>query len=437
MIYELLIIVFLLWIIAIGVTKELFSPCAMLCESYIIAILCAIYNIENWQINLHSNTFFIIVLGLLSFFIISLFMSMLKRRNEKLEKIKLEFIAPDKNMINLLSLISFTIFVIYLTCFLKGVGSFSNLEQFSDAMRLYRYKVTALDEESIPTIINFLSKFCRALAYVYSYIIINNLLYIKQNNHKGKDKNFIKYILGIIIYIPMTFMGGGRFDLIVYFLTCIVIWNFLYRKSSGRTLNIKNVFKIVGIFIGIILVFSMSRSLVGRKNESKTLDYVTQYFGGSIHIFDMYMQEDVEFNKVIGQELFSGLRKFLSQIKLLPKAEVSSELGMFRETSDGFVIGNVYTGFRKMHHDFGVIGVVLFQGVLAIIFNSLYYKVVYNRKNNIISKELLVYGVLTYCLMLHSYSEFFFSTIISFNYFFVFVMIFIIRRCLLYYKVKI
>ncbi len=434
-IYELFIVVLLLWLISVIITKEIFSPCALILVSYILAILCAIYNIENWQINLHNNTFLVILVGLLSFFITSMIISVFMRKNNKMEVLKLTYINVDQNMVFLLNLISFVIFCIYTIYFFKGVGSFSGFEQFSKAMTSYRYRVKFLDEEYIPTIINFLSKFCRALAYVYSYILINNSIYSKQNNLKMKK--YKKYILGIMIYIPMTFMGGGRFNLIIFILNCIVIWNFLYRKSSGKTLNFKNLFKVVILLIIVIGIFSISRSLVGRTSKSGMLDYVTQYFGGSIHIFDMYMQEDYEFNGVIGQELFSDLRKFMTQIKILPISNIPSDVGNYRATSDGVIIGNVYTGFRKMHHDFGVIGVIFFQSILAIIFNYLYYKIVYNKKNDIISKELLVYSVLSFCLILHSYSEFFFSTIISFNYFFVFFMIFIIRYCLLKYKIKI
>ena len=43
-IYELLITVVILWIVSIAVRKDLFSPESLLCISYILAIVCAIYN---------------------------------------------------------------------------------------------------------------------------------------------------------------------------------------------------------------------------------------------------------------------------------------------------------------------------------------------------------------------------------------------------------
>ena len=46
-IYKLLIIITFFWILSIIIRKDLFSPESMLCLSYIFAIICAIYNIDN------------------------------------------------------------------------------------------------------------------------------------------------------------------------------------------------------------------------------------------------------------------------------------------------------------------------------------------------------------------------------------------------------
>ena len=70
-IYELLIVIVILWIFVIIINKDLFSPSSLLCLSYIFAVICAIYNIDNWKINLHYNTFFVIVIGIISFLLSS------------------------------------------------------------------------------------------------------------------------------------------------------------------------------------------------------------------------------------------------------------------------------------------------------------------------------------------------------------------------------
>lgn len=70
----------LFWILSIIIRKDLFSPESMLCLSYIFAIICAIYNIDNWKINLHQNTFYVVTFGIFSFWVISLMFYLLQKK---------------------------------------------------------------------------------------------------------------------------------------------------------------------------------------------------------------------------------------------------------------------------------------------------------------------------------------------------------------------
>lgn len=61
------------------------------------------------------------------------------------------------------------------------------------------------------------------------------------------------------------------------------------------------------MLIAVVLVtvlFSVSRSWVGRTNESGMLEYVTTYAGGSIQLFDLYMQDPEPPSNVFGKETF-------------------------------------------------------------------------------------------------------------------------------------
>lgn len=421
------------------ISKDIFSPSSLLCLSYILSVLCAIYNIDNWRINLHYNTFGLIIIGLLSFVITSLFIKIIKgnKKNLNNEKSnsKLSFVNTNKKILIFLNLVSICIFGIYMFYFIKAVGVITSFEEFSNAMEVYRSKTMFGDFDFIPTSVNFFSKFCRALAYVYSYIIINNMIYLRMMQKNVKFKNLSYLILGVIIYIPLTLMTGGRFDLISYFIFDIILWSILYKKFNEKNINVKLVIKIVLIIIGLILVFSTSRTLVGRTSESETMEYVTEYFGGSIEILDMYMQEEHTYNGVFGQELFAGARKLLNQFNVLSKLDKSEDAGEFRTIYNGKVIGNVYTGFRKMYHDFGISGVIIFQSMMAIIYNIMYYNIKNRNSKRCISMRILSYACINFCLVFHSYSETFFSTVLSFNYFALFAMMYFIRFCIL--KVKI
>ena len=436
-IYELLIIVIIFWIISIFVRKDLFSPESLLCLSYIFAIMCAIYNIDNWGINLKYNTLVIIIVGIFSFFCTSMIYFLFhKKKGVKNITKRLSWIELNSGKLLFLNFVSLIIMIIYSVYFIKAIGGFSALSNFSYSMEMYRSKTMIYNMVLIPSWINFLTKLCRAICYVYTFVLINNLIINKNAVNKSKI-NFLPYLIGIITYIPLTLMSGGRYDLIVYVIYIIVIFSILFTINNQKKLNPLKILKIGLILIAVMLIFSSSRNLVGRTSESSSLDYVTEYFGGSIEIFDQYLQENYEKADYFGQETFAGIRKLLFQLKFIDEQGLSEGATEFRKTSNNKVIGNVYTGFRKPYHDFGIIGMIILQAFLAIIFNKLYYNCFYKKEKNGISFRIIITGTIFYCLVLHSYSEAFYSTVVSFNHLMLFLIIYVLIKFLENIEVKI
>ena len=435
LLFLLCIIVLIFLLFSLILTRDIFSPSSVLCESYLLAILCAIYNVDLWDFEIHTNTFLVILVGLIAFIIPSFLFVLIriKRKNHKCVK-KISYIDFPASTINLLTMVSLIIFIVYIYFFLKAIGNFSSFSEFSAKMEYYREMTQFSGIDYIPTLVNFLSKYCRALAYICTYILINNILYCKFN--KMKMRKFINIIIPIFIYIPLSLTSGARFDLIVYFITCLIIFSILYKKIYKKNLNIKKLIKIVIIIFVILFAFSQSRTLVGRTSKSDTITYISSYFGGSIASFDMYIQDVASGIKTNGKELFFGIYKFLNQLGI-SNINSSSDSMEFRVADSGVLIGNVYTGFRKMHHDFGLGGLIFFQVLLACIFNMLYYSISdKNSEKNKIDLEILIYADIMYCLFLHSFSEFFYSTILSFNYMSIFIIMVLIRFALNKIKVK-
>lgn len=437
-IYKLLAVIIVFWIMSIIIRKDLFSPDSIICLSYIFAIICAIYNIDNWGINLHKNTFNLIIYGIFSFLITSLvfYLFQKKRTISSITK-KMQYITVKKYKLVILNVISLLILVIYSTYFIKAIGGIGALSNYSKAMELYRSKTMFHHITLIPSWINFLSKFCRAICYIYTYILINNALINKNYTKKIHQKNKFEYIFGIMLYIPLTLMSGGRYDLIVLILYSLVLLTILYTIENKKRLKTGKILKIGLVLMIVLIGFSSYRGLVGRTSESTTLDYITEYFGGSIEILDQYLQEKREKPPYFGQETFAGIRKLMYQIKILDEQGISEDIAEFRMTYSKKVIGNVYTGFRKPYHDFGIPGVTILQSLLAFIFNILYYSCFYKKDKYNISFRIIVTSTLFYCLALHSYSEAFYCNVLSFNYLMFFIIMAITIRFIERVEIKI
>ena len=63
-IYLLLELIILIFLISLVITRDIFSPACVMCETYILATVSAIFNIDKWNINLHNNTVKTILFGI-------------------------------------------------------------------------------------------------------------------------------------------------------------------------------------------------------------------------------------------------------------------------------------------------------------------------------------------------------------------------------------
>lgn len=441
--FELFFIVIILFLITINITKDLFSPSSIILLSYILSILCFIINMKDWNYDIHYNTVIIIVVGLLSFLITSFIIRVnrhalkddIQGNSEDNKFIVREIDVPKVNLL-IANTVSLSIMLLYFYFFIKSIGGISKIFDTSNMIN-YRYNLAFKKISSIPTLVNFLTKYCRALSIVYAYILINNLAVNKFNFKEIKfNTNFLYLINGILIYIPLPLMSGSRFDLIVLLITMFMIGYIMLKQYYNYKIKLYSLVKIIVVFIIVLILFSEARYIVGRTNNSNTVKYISSYLGGSIVSFDMYLQEKHVAKQYVGQEIFEGIRKFMLQISLISETEKQSTIGEFRQMPNGIVIGNVYTAFRKMYNDFKYVGVIVLQWLMAIIYNKMYYSLFSKKSTNIVDNRLIICSSIYYALFLHSYSEFFFSTILSFNYLMILLFVYVIEKFLFRIKIK-
>ena len=86
MIYTLFILLIIILLVSYFFTKDIFSPPCMICESYVLAVYCAILNIDKWDISLSEKTLFIIFYGVLIFVITYFACSLLSKYKKQKEK---------------------------------------------------------------------------------------------------------------------------------------------------------------------------------------------------------------------------------------------------------------------------------------------------------------------------------------------------------------
>lgn len=412
-VYFLVIITFIMFIFVLLYDKDLLSPSAMICESFLISLLVLSVNINEWSVNLSMKTIAIILIGNLVFVITSIvYQYMLKKKgNKKIVERKNKPIEIDNINFNILLIFSIIAAVVYVYYFYQSVGGFTNFTELSKAINYYRVSVSydLGDAREIPTIVTQLIKVIKVFSLISIYIYINNHFYNKQSEIKVENK--FRYIVPMLLFIPLSLLTGNRSELSTIIIAIVVMWNFTSMRY-GYKLNLKKIQKFGALFIIAILMFSMTKNITGRTSESDGFDYFSIYFGAPIELLDLYVKEPPEKSDMIGKETFWSLNNTLMQLKGEDGYQIHLEVRYINNVK----LGNVYTAYRNMYQDFGFFGLIVLQIVVSVIFTKMYVKIKTMRCNGKVSIYELMYALMVHVLLFYSFSEQFFNSVISINY---------------------
>lgn len=407
MIYFLLFLIIIIFLVVLVNDKNLFSPSSIMCESYILAVLCAIINIDKWNISISVKTFQIIIIGILSFIIPSFFVLHCyfnKNDNDSQKSGKYNY-CINKQIYLILIALQFAALILYLYYVIKTIGGIGNVFRLSEILHDYREGTSYGDLESlVPTYVNQLVK----ISQVVSYVSLYNIFYEKMIKKTRNDCLFLN-IVSIVLFIALSLLSGGRYKMIAFFLAALVMGYTIFKKMTNKGINIKNILKIFLLIVAIVLCFSKTRTLVGRTNDDDLVSYVSSYFGGSIQLLDLYLKNPIENDGIFGKESFYALNNTLAKFDIIPKYRMHLE---FR-SSNGVVIGNVYTAFRCFYHDFGIIGVVILQALLSIIWTCWYKRIIKQSDMSKFDSSFIFYCMFINCLFFSSYRDNFFSSTMS------------------------
>lgn len=422
MIY-LLLIVFLsmLYLTFEKFDKDIVAPPVVLVAGYTLSIACATVNVKNWAIDLHVNTFFVLVYGTLLFVVTGYIVKKwMEKKYTCLEvNIKQKLTPISINTKYLYVYIAFQILVmlIWIWNIYSVTDSLGNYESFSERMVAFReWSSYGTDwiNNYLYVIINQFNQISTNSPYLFLYIIVYNYFVNKNLN----DTTFL--FISIILSIIEMLLTGGR-GIVVYLVFSFglyyVSFYFFFYKSHIM-IDRKKILEIC--LIGIIgaLLFYYIKGAVGRGTEDidvkNLIPYITMYAGGSIQLLDMFLQDPIDVSNIWGKEVFYGLNSQLIRMEILDIEPYIPHLE-FRIATTGASLGNVYTAYRSYIYDFGFIGLTVLPVIFSTIVNSLYYNVLYKSNNCIINYKLLFYSLVFPAIFFDFARCIFYSSICSFT----------------------
>ena len=410
-IFLLLFFTILLFVFAYCISgRDILSPSSVMCIMFIISTMFAILNIRNWNIDYCLDSWIILLCGMFVFIIAESIMHAIVLPRHYPQSTKAEnCIQPIlvQKIVLIMAIIFDTIVLIWFYAEIKrivfeygfqstGVGIFGS----------YRTIITSLNQRSDSTvrltgiILNQMIKLLHAMGYVSLYILLNNL-FIK----KRKNMHSFLHCIILAMHILSYLMEGSRGTILQIASAALIQWYILWHRKVGWNKILTG--KVIAIGIMCILVgmplFYNSLALMGRATNKKLLRYVGFYVGGSIQLFNLYIQSNKSMPKVFGEESLIGVLRLLN--KLGGNFEIrNTNLDMIR--LDELSRGNVYTFFRRPLHDFGFIGMLIFTIMIAWLFAWIYYGKIKYKNNKFTPYWILLYGYMFYWIVIMSIDQY-------------------------------
>lgn len=372
MMYVLLLLLLLVVLFAFFANdKDIIAPGFLFSVSFFGAALFATMYKDTWDLELHRNTFFVIILGVIEFVVLCLVIkkaaNFFQPKAIPKEKTPLRFMAINKT--KLLLFIAFEMVTIVYSVYTVVRLMNGSLSSFTESVVRYRNMNMFLGESTpLPKFVNYLRVIVNAGGYWFSYVLANN--YFIKKKYNG--------LMVMIIFLSglSTYILGGRNGLI-NIVIAVVCSNFLIKNKWNGFKNGLSVSTLIKLVFGLVLLLGSFESLallIGRSGfeSAKGLDYLAVYIGAPIKNLDTFLQE---YTPTIGgmNQTFINLINWLGPKFHLTTSSYSLYLP-FRSVG-ALTLGNVYTTFYAWIYDYGYAGVPFLIFFMAAISQGIYERV--------------------------------------------------------------
>lgn len=395
---------------------DFFSPSVLACLGFLMAAVCCLYNHALWGVNLHFYTVFLIWLGVMGITLgeaaARRMISSKIRKQNRMNHVRDIPICVSKGKIAVVV----TAGIISTWYLYQEIKRIANLNYVIWGNLIYNFKVNRrnhnLDGNTLGILTQLLSMAVRGFAFVCGYIFIYNMtIRTDEKSFLLRLKRNILLLVPVFLYYVQSMMKGGRIGIIAHLIMMAFLVYFFQQRDSGWNIG-KSVRLVKRALVGagiISVIFYEIKELVGRIQVSNgLLAYITNYFGGSVELFDQYLFSGLEVPE--GIETLPGILNLFHRAGLfLETTSIASH--EYRNARTGIYIGNSYSAFRNYHHDFGMIGVFVFCLILGFLFAYWYQKIRNCRLGFLQTFSVILYGSLLYSVIFQSFTDYFFSQI--------------------------
>ena len=372
---------------------NLLSPSFVTYVMFALSTICVIYNIDFWSVDFSTYALFVVFCGFLTMILAEAFVIQIFISKNHYRIVSINQININKFLLLILCIIEILFTVIYVfEVFRNGINI--------GATGLYVIGTVKYDETAG---VGILGKIAIRYAQVFFYFSIYILFY---NIIKGKQliRNNKIYVIGIINYLIVLFIGGNRLGFVkvlVAFYVCYLAMS--YQIKSVHNFNPKPFIKkvLLGGFL-LLIVFYSTRAITKVSTDTVNrsfMEYITYYIGSPVYLFSKYLEDPLKVhgkNTVFGEQTFSGIYDSLG-------ISLDFNNNFIHVGGDSRFAGNACSWFQRPYNDFGLWGMLFFTFIVYFFFSYLLYKKILRKKERKVNIALLIYMFFFFIIVMSFY----------------------------------
>ncbi len=405
-------LLFMLAICFIQKKSSVITPQFGFIACFIPAIAYSISYIDLWNLDLSHGTVFVLFIGPILFFIVSMIVqffydnSLTKRNRITIYDSNQKFTVKNLCVENwkLIILLIFQLFILFWV-----ISELQKMSGKTLSENIMTYRVRDDDAASFPTILDNLRKVCIYSSYVTIYILILGII---TKVHRGR----ILLICNIVLSAMISVTSGARTMIFAMFVSAFVQFYILNRQTSykRKKLPIKYVF--IGLTITVLLIVSFQTlgNYLGRGNELNYSEYIAIYLSAEIKNLDIFIRSGNFGADISRSQTMHHVVNIIARVFNISSLHSEGLDNPFNYIN-GHSLGNVGTVYYAFLYDGGYIGLFIFTILMAILSQIAYQRAIVKR-NQSINVNIIVYSYIFFAIIFSFFSDKFYEFVFSMDF---------------------
>lgn len=385
--------------------KTIFTPEFVFLGGFLPQFMIAVFYVEKWDLILSIDTVMVYVFGGIIFVIFSMFFREVisKNNNSNCRVLSKSFVISQWKLIAMI-IIQFVSIVLMARTLQTITGQLS----VSEAIAFYNIASKEFDMV-LPGLPGKLNLFSYISGYVWMYYFIYLLVF-------WKGKGSILIILNLILSFINNFLTGSRGGIIQNVIFGLFLFYFLWSsQNQWRKISCKVFLKIVTFGCLIVVLFPISLQWAGRTTSvDKISDYFAMYFSAEMKNLDINIRKNaMSFRNFEDSSTLSKLVNLMGKVFGLTRTKSAVHRSVYH-VINGYELGNVSTIYNAFIADLHYFGLIVFEGIMALLSQYSYTKVMASKNIHYILDFNLLFYVFILCKLLFGFfSNWFFDDLFS------------------------